>query len=492
MNELRIIIGMLRELFSLPGLVVVVPLATAAWLSFVTDARRGAWINAGAATLAFLLACALPWEPTTGTLLLVEPLAAHMAILTSFIGMSTAWFSRDYIAVEATEGRLDPMRLRDYHALFQTYLGFMLLALLSNNVPGTWGSIEAATIASVLVVGLPRTAAAVEASWKQLLICGVGISMAFFGTTLLYLAAVPVLGSGLPAMSWSQLPAAAPAFPAAMLNLAFVFMLLGYGTKAGLVPLHAWMPDAHAEGPTPVSAVLSGSILNVALFVILRLRGLLDANPDAIAPGPPIMALGLASVLLASFSLWPRRDVKRFFAFSTIEQSGVAAFAFGLGGAAATFAGLLHLTLHTLTKAAVFQCVGRAVQLKGGQNFTDIGGLLVRHRALGLTLAAGIVAVAGLPPFGLFASEFLVLLATVRELPWLVAPLALGLVVGGWALAMRLISLCLGPPTPDRGAAPGWIALVPAWVHLAVVLVLGLAMPGRVAAWFAAIAEAAP
>jgi hydrogenase-4 component F len=490
-NEFQTIFGMLRELFSAPGLVVMVPLATAAGLGFVTDARHGAWINAGAATLAFLLACALPWEPTKGPLLLVEPLAAHMAILTAFVGMTTAWFSRDYIAVEAAAGRLDPARLRDYHALFQAYLGFMLLALLSNNVPATWGSIEAATIASVLVVGLPRTRAAVEASWKQFLLCGVGISMAFFGTTLLYLAAVPALGSGLPAMSWSQLPTVAPAFHPAMLNLAFVFMLLGYGTKAGLVPLHAWMPDAHAEGPTPVSAVLSGSILNVALFVILRLRALLDANTGAIAPGPPIMALGLASVLLASFSLWPRRDVKRFFAFSTIEQSGLAAFAFGLGGTAAIFAGLLHLTLHTLTKAAIFQCVGKAVQLKGGQNFTDIGGLLVRNRVLGLTLAAGIVAVAGLPPFGLFASEFLVLLATVRSLPWLVAPLALGLVVGGWALAMRLISLCLGPPTPDRGPEPVLAALVPAWVHLALVLVLGLAMPATLAAWFTAIAEAA-
>ena len=492
MTEILIIVEWVRELFSAPGLVVMVPLAAAAGLAFVTDARLGARITIGAATLAFLLACALPWEPRAGLLLLVDPLAAHMAILTSFVGMTASWFSRGYVAVEAAAGRLDARRLRAYHALFQAYLGFMLMALLSNNVPATWGSIEAATIASVLVVGLPRTAEAVEASWKQFLVCGLGISMAFFGTTVLYLAAVPALGSGLPAMSWNRLPAAAPEFHAAMLNLAFAFLLLGYGTKAALAPLHAWLPDAHAEGPTPVSAVLSGSILNVALFVILRLRGLLDANAGAIAPGPPIMALGLATVLMASFSLWPRRDVKRFFGFSTIEHSGVAAFAFGLGGPAATFAGLLHMTLHTLTKAAIFHCVGRAAQLKGGQFFTDIGGLLVCHRALGLTLAAGIVAVAGLPPFGLFTSEFLVLTETVHRLPWLAVQLALGLLVGSWALAMRLISLCLGAPTPDRGPAPGLPALVPAWVHLAAVLVLGLTMPAPIAAWLAAIAGAAP
>jgi hydrogenase-4 component F len=489
-TELLTLSSVMRDLVSPPGLVVMVPLVAAAGLGFVTDFRLAAWINGGAATLAFLLACALPWEPVAG-LLLVDPLAAHMAILTGFVAMTAAWFSRGTIAVEAGTGRLDARALRAYHALFQAYLGFLLLALLSNNVVITWGSIEAATIASVLVVALPRTAAAVVAASKQFMLCGAGISLVFFGTTLLYLAAAPALGSGLPAMSWSRLPAAAAQFHPAMLNLAFVFLLLGYGTKAALTPLHTWMASACAEGPTPISAVLSGSILNAALFVILRLRGLLDVNPGAIAPGPPIMTLGLASVLLAAFSLWRQGDVKRFFAFSTIGQSGVAAFAFGLGGVVATFAGLLHLTLHTLTHAAIFQCVGRAVQLKGGQRFSDIGGLLVHHRALGLTLAVGIVAASGLPPFGLFTSEFLILSEAVRRLPWLVLPLALGLMVAGWALAMRLISLCLGAPTPDRGPAPGLLALVPAWVHLAVVLVLGLAMPGPVAVWLMAIAEAA-
>ena len=383
-------------------------------------------------------------------------------------------------------------RLRQYHALFQAFLAGMLMALLSNNLGVTWVAVEAATMAAVLVVGLPRTAEAVEASWKYFILCGVGISLAFFGTIILYLAALPAFAAGpegaMAAMSWSALPAAAGHATAPLLNLAFVFLLIGYGTKAGLAPLHAWMPDAHAEGPTPVSAVLSGSILNVALFVILRLRGVMAANPEALAPGPPIMALGLLSLLLAAFSLWRRRDAKRFFAFSTIEQSGVAAFAFGLGGPLATFAGLLHLTLHTLIKAAVFQCIGRACQLKGSQLFADIGGLVASHRALGLTLAAGIVAVAGLPPFGLFTSEFMIVTNAIHLRPLLALPLGLGLVVGAWALAWRLIGLCTGEPTPDRGPAPSLAALAPAWLHLAVVAVLGLAMPASLVAWFAAVA----
>jgi hydrogenase-4 component F len=476
------------ELASWPGAVILVPLLCGAVLALVPGSAVAAWIGIAASTATFALACRLPWLQGAGSLLLVDPLSAHMTMLTAFVAMTTAWFSRSYVAVELASGRLDAWRLRQYHALYQAFVGFMLLAILSNNLGVTWVAIEAATIATVIIIGLPRTADAVEASWKFFILCGVGIALAFFGTMVLYLAALPALPPGLAPMSWNALAGAAAHCRGTLLNLAFVFLLIGYGTKAGLAPLHAWMPDAHAEGPTPVSAVLSGSILNVALTVILRVRNLLAANADAIDPGPPIMALGLLSVLMAAFSLWRRRDVKRFFAFSTIEQSGLTAFAIGLGGAAATFAAILHLTLHTLAKAAVFQCVGRATQLKGGQRFLDISGLARGHRALGLTLAAGIIAVMGLPPFGLFSSDLLVAVATIRQQPWLALPLGLGLTVGGWALGARLISLCFGPASPDRGPAPGLLALAPAWLHLALVVVIGLAMPAALTAWFTLIA----
>ncbi len=479
---------MIGELASLPGAVPLVCIVAALALAAIPSWRVGGWVNFAAAAVAFAFACFLPWNLGSGQLLLVDRLSAHISILTAFVGMTTAWFSRFYVAAELAAGRIDPPRLRQYHALFQLFLGFMLLALLSNNLGVTWVAMEAATIAAVLVVGLPRTESAVEASWKFFILCAVGIALALFGTIVLYLAALPVLGPGLPAMSWTGLAQAAARCRAPLLNLAFVFLLIGYGTKAGLAPLHAWMPDAHAEGPTPVSAVLAGSILNVALLIIVRVKGLLLRNAEAIAPGPPLMALGLLSVLFAAFALWRRRDVKRFFAFSTIEQSGIAAFAFGLGGPAAMFAGLLHMTLHTLAKAAVFQCVGRAAQIRGGQTFADITGLVASHRALGLTLAAGIVAVAGLPPFGLFTSEFLVAMETARHLPWLMVPLGLGLVVGGWALAARLIALCFGDPGSARSipAFGGAFALLPAWIHLALVVGIGLAMPAALAAWFTA------
>jgi hydrogenase-4 component F len=462
-------------------------------LACVPSWRAGVWINLAGSAATFAAALLLPAQVgLRAPYLLVDALSVHLAILTAFIGLTTAWFSVTYVRVEIARRRLDRDRLRLYHAMFQVFVGAMLLALLSDNLGVTWVAIEAATIAAVLVVGLPRTAEAVEASWKFFLICGVGIALALFGTIVLYLAALPALGPGAAAMSWSTLLPAAARCDGTVLNLAFVFLLLGYGTKAGLAPLHAWMPDAHAEGPTPVSAVLAGSILNVALSVLLRLRGLMAANAavggGAIAPGLPLMALGLISVLMAAFSLWQRRDVKRFFAFSTIEQSGLAAFAFGLGGPVATFAGLLHITLHTLAKASVFQCVGRAAQLKGGQRFADIGGLLQTHRMLAVTLAVGVIAVAALPPLGVFASEFLIGTETILRAPWLALPLGIGLLAGAWALLARLQMLCLGPATPDRGPAPDLLAMLPVWLMLAAVLVLGLAMPAPVADWLKAAA----
>ena len=176
---------------------------------------------------------------------------------------------------------------------------------------------------------------------------------------------------------WTTLIARVGEFEPALLNLAFVFLMLGYGTKVGLAPLHAWLPDAHAEGPTPISAVLSGLLLNVALYAVLRFKLLLDANANAIAPGPLMATLGLISLIFAAFMLYRRRDIKRLFAFSSIEHMGIIVFAFGIGGPLANFAGLLHMTMHSLTKSAIFFTVGHIAQAKGTQRIADIRGLTV-------------------------------------------------------------------------------------------------------------------
>jgi hydrogenase-4 component F len=211
-----------------------------------------------------------------------------------------------------------------------------------------------------------------------------------FGTILVYLAAQPVMGQGLPAMAWDRLLVHASKFDPALLNLAFVFLLLGYGTKAGLVPLHAWLPDAHAEGPTPISAVLSGLLLNVALYAVLRFKMLMSANPSALAPGPLMVGSGdCCRYCSPGLMLYRRGDIKRLFAYSSIEHMGIITFAFGMGGPLANFAGLLHMTMHSLTKSAIFFAVGHISQVKGTQRISTIRGLTATHPAAGLGVGGG-------------------------------------------------------------------------------------------------------
>jgi hydrogenase-4 component F len=276
-------------------------------------------------------------------------------------------------------------------------------------------------------------------------------------------------------------------FSPAILNLAFVFLLVGYGTKVGLAPFHAWLPDAHAEGPTPISAVLSGLLLNVALYIVLRFKMLLTANARAFAPGPLMVTMGLSSLMLASFMLYRRRDIKRMFAYSSIEHMGIITFAFGMGGPLANFAGLLQMTMHSLTKSAIFFAVGHISQVKGTQRIAEIRGLTSSHPLLGWALVIGVVAISGLPPFGVFTSEFLVLTSTFGQQPVLASILLLGLLIAFGALLGHLHRLAFGPGEGGEKASP--LALSPLFIHFALVLVAGIYLPGPLVTWFQNVAR---
>jgi hydrogenase-4 component F len=287
-------------------------------------------------------------------------------------------------------------------------------------------------------------------------------------------------------MIWTVLLERAAGFDPALLNVAFAFLLLGYGTKVGLAPLHAWLPDAHAEGPTPISAVLSGLLLNVALFVLLRFKMVIAGNAAALAPGPLMVTLGLVSLIFAAFMLYRRRDIKRLFAYSSIEHMGIITFAFGMGGPLANFAGLLHMVMHSLTKSAIFFAVGHIAQVKGTQRIADIRGLTESHPALGWGLVIGVVAIAGLPPLGIFMSEFLVVTSTFARAPLLAIPLVLGLLVAFGALLLRLNQFAFGEPTGRMD--PVQASYVPMFAHLALVLAAGLYLPPPLVAWFQHVA----
>jgi hydrogenase-4 component F len=470
--------------------ILLIPLGAAAVLALLPNYRLTARVNVLAAFFTFLAATTLfitePNEP--GRYFLIDDLNIVFIVLNTFVGFTTSVFSASYIAHELSIGRLTHRYLRFYHAMYQLLIFGMNLALMANNVGIMWVAIELATLTTVLMVGIYRTHEALEAAWKYFILGSVGIALALFGTILIYMAARPTVGEGLDAMVWTVLIQHANTFDPALLNVAFVFLLLGYGTKVGLAPLHAWLPDAHAEGPTPISAVLSGLLLNVALYAVLRFKLLLTANPNAIAPGPLMVSMGLTSLIFAAFMLYRRRDIKRMFAYSSIEHMGIIAFAFGIGGPLANFAGLLHMTMHSLTKSAIFFAVGHIAQVKGTQKIADIRGLTVTHPWLGWSLVVGVVAIAGLPPLGIFMSEFLVVTSTFAREPLLAIPLVFGILLAFGALLLRVSGLAFGKPA--GGTAPVEASCVPMFMHLALVLAAGVYLPPPLVTWFQQVAGA--
>jgi hydrogenase-4 component F len=271
-------------------------------------------------------------------------------------------------------------------------------------------------------------------------------------------------------------------FDPELLNVAFIFLFLGYGTKVGLAPLHAWLPDAHAEGPTPISAVLSGLLLNVAIYAVVRCKVLVEGSLRSALPSQMMMGFGLLSVVLAAFFLWRQRDIKRLFAYSSIEHMGIITFAFGMGGPVANFAALLHMTVHSLTKSAIFFAVGHAAQKAGSQLIENIRGLVTISPTIGWGLMLGSLAILGMPPFGVFASEFLILTTAMKQQPWATPLLLLALGVAFAAIFGKVQPMVFGE-TPMR-RLPHSPALLPVFVHLALVLMLGLYVPPYLAGWY--------
>lgn len=418
----------------------------------------------------------------------VDPFNVFLVALTAFVGFTTAIFSRPYMRIEEHHGRLNARRLRLYHSMYQLFMFAMFLALLTNNMGLMWVAMEAATLSTVLLVSLYRTKASLEAAWKYFILCGVGIAQALFGTILLYFAAEHTLGrQGMTALLWTHLNAAKTDLEPRVMGLAFVFLLVGYGTKVGLAPLHNWLPDAHAEGPTPVSAVLSGLLLNVALYAVIRCKVLAVGSVGPLMPGRMLMAFGLLSAVLAAFFLWRQRDIKRLFGYSSIEHMGIITFAFGLGGPVANFAALLHMTVHSLTKSSIFFTAGHASQTAGTQQMDGIRGLVGISPTIGWGLMLGSLAILGMPPFGVFASEFLILTTAMREHPWATPFLLIALGVAFAGIFIKVQPMVFGES--DAPKLPHSPALVPVFVHLAIVLMLGIYIPSALAEWYRAAAR---
>ncbi|MEN3352935.1 MAG: hydrogenase-4 component [Betaproteobacteria bacterium] len=474
--------------------VLGLPLAGCVALGICGGHPRAALINVAFSLAALVAAAFLTARVVSEGALLaadelffVDSFNVFLVALTALVAFTTALFSRPYMLNEQTHGRVTAPMMRLYHAMYQLFIFTMLLALLANNMGVLWVAMEAATLSTVLLVSLYRTAASIEAAWKYFILCGVGIAQALFGTILLYFAAEKLLGAGGTALLWTHLNAVKGDLEPTVLSLAFVFLLVGYGTKVGLVPLHNWLPDAHAEGPTPMSAVLSGLLLNVALYAVVRCKVLVDGALESPFAGNLMMGFGLLSLVVAAFFLSRQRDVKRMFAYSSIEHMGLMTFAFGMGGPVATFAGLLHMTVHSLTKSAIFFVVGHAVQKTGSQIMEDIRGLVVTNPTIGWGLMLGSLAILGIPPFGVFASEFLILTTAMQQQPWATPILLVALGVAFAAIFARVQGMVFGETTARR--LPHAPALLPVFLHLGLVLMLGLYVPPYLAGWYRQAAQ---
>jgi hydrogenase-4 component F len=431
----------------LPDAVVALPFASAALLACIGSWRAGVWINAISASLVFVLACLLPWQLDT-----VVP--AHLALLTGFVAMTTSWFGWRDIRAALAARRRDRRRTRLHHVAFQALLGAILLAVLSDSPALTWLGTAIAVAAAAGLTGTTRSVAAQRAAGRLLLLCGIGLMLALFGTLLLYLVAQPDAAS----LRWStaRLHLAPP-------NLAVLCLILGYGGIAGLVPLHAWLPDATAEGTTQSATLIGALLVNVPLFVTLRLRSAMAEGPDA--PVALLVVLGLATLLLAAFCLSARLDMRRSLAFAGTAQIGIVVFAFGLGGRAATLGGLLLMTLLTLARAAALQ-----------------GPEPAPTRVAAWTRTASVLVLAGLPVLALL----LIAGATADYAPWLLLPLGVGVLLTTGSL---IGGLAAPVAAREATAVPGLLELAPVWLQLALVVLLAVAMPGSVVDWFRAMAE---
>ena len=467
---------------------LIFPLLGIIILAFIGHRKSAKTVNLVICTTTFITALLLATEIfqqgpilSGNKLFYIDGFNVYLILLNAFVGMTTAIFSGPYMEHEVAIGRVGDGRMRLYYSMYQGFLFTMLMALSTNNLGILWVSVEGATLATVLLVSLYRTHESIEAGWKYFIICGVGISQALFGTILVYFAAVRIIPIPEEGLLWTVLQQHAGQMDAGVLSLAFVFLLVGYGTKVGLVPLHNWLPDAHSEGPTPMSAILSGLLLNIALYAVVRFKMLVDPALGSHLAGNLMMGFGMLSFSVAGLLLHRQYDVKRMFSYSSIEHMGLMTFAFGIGGPLATFGALLHMIVHSLTKSAIFITVGQASHIAGTQKMGQIRGLIRTQPFVGWGLLIGTCAIAGFPPFGVFTSEFLLFTATIKSYPWLAPPLVLGLSVAFAGLFRNLQPMVFGEPPPDQ--KPIVANMWPVFVHLVLVLWLGISMPTVLAQW---------
>src|SRR5436309_2712405 len=467
-------------------LLLSIPSVASAAIMGTRRRRTMEWIHASATVVALIVGASIGtriWagEPVVSwSLLRADALSAFMIGIVTFVGAVAGLYSVAYMRLEFDDNHLSQVRL--FYALFQLFIFTMLLAVATDNLGLMWVAIEGTTLATVFLVNLHDNHTGLEAAYKYLIISSVGIALAFMGTVLVFYAASIEVGDI--GLSWTMLISIAARLNPNIVKLAFIFILIGYGTKAGLAPMHTWLPDAHSEAPAPISALMSGVLLNVGLYALMRFKAVTDITAGPAFSSNWLMRFGLLSLGLAAAFLLSQRNYKRMLAYSSVEHTGIIALGLGFGGYWGMLGALFHMVNHALGKSMLFLLSGSILLKYRTTEIRGVRGLMKAAPWTGFAFLCGILALLGLPPFGPFISEFIIFRAgfAAHSVPYVVAGIALLALVFAGMLA-SLNHMLYGEPRPDAGDPLRW-SLLPIALNGILLVGSGLLLPNAAQKFF--------
>ncbi|RYV50817.1 proton-conducting transporter transmembrane domain-containing protein [Pengzhenrongella frigida] len=446
---------------------ILAPLVAAGLAALLGWRRLTAYVTLAAAFAVLLSGAILVHRVESGAvfavghLLRADSLTVTMLLVMGTVGTLATWASVGYIDAELRDGHTDRAGAHLYAVLLPLFLAAMALAVVANNIGVMWVAIEATTVATAFLVGHRRTRAAFEAAWKYVVICSVGIALALLGTVLLYFVSLHAGASSAHALDIDTLLNNAAQLDPDVTRLAAGLLLLGYGAKAGLVPFHTWLADAHSQAPAPVSALMSGVLLSVAFASLLRVKSVVDLTLGTGFLRAGLLVVGLLTVLIAASLLVVQTDFKRMLAYSSMENMGLVAIAAAAGTKLAIAALLLHVLAHGIGKSLVFLAAGQLQAAHDSTAISAVTGVLTRSRLVGVAFAVGLAVLIGLPPFAMFASELSIARALAgANLGWVLGATLLLLTIAFASLVRNGSRMLLGPPQPDAPtiALPGTVA----------------------------------
>ena len=424
-------------------------------------------------------------SPVDSGMWYVDNLSAIFIALIAGISFLVGLYALSYLKHEESEGLITLRDIRHYHVFIQLFLFTMLLVVTVDSLGLMWIAIETSTLASVYLVGFYKKEESLEASWKYVIICSVGIALAFMGVTLMYASSLDVFGDSPTALDWSALLAIAPNLDPALLKLSFIFIIAGYGTKAGLAPMHTWLPDAHSQAPSPVSAMLSALLLNCAMYGIIRFYIISEIAIPGFASSL-MLCFGLSSLFIAAVFITITKDLKRLLAYSSIEHMGIIAIGLGIGGFWAIIGVMVHIVAHSITKSMLFLSAGDIVQSYGTRDVASISGLLQRLPFSGTVFTAGTLAIVGMPPFSIFIGEVLIIFGALQAgMTWTVAVFIGLLLIIFTSFTYRILPMVSrNDNSPPQVIKTPLLRSVPLSLLLIGTLLLGLFMPEILSDWF--------